>query len=133
MDRTEMDALVARYGRVDADIKALKKSNDADKELIKDYLAQQTESKWTAGGYTVQRVVSNSETMNEDKLLALMQKHRIDAELNGILKVREYVDTDALETAIYQGKLSQDILTEMKECHETKTTVSLRCTKAKEV
>ena len=132
MDAQEMDTLVARYGRVDADIKALKKSNDADKELIKNFLAEQESSKWTAGGYTVQRVVSNSETMNEGKLLALMQKYRDIAEANGIIKTMEYVDTNALETAIYQGQLSQDILTEMKDCHETKTTVSLRCVKAKE-
>ena len=132
MDKESMDALVARYGRVDADIKALKKGNDADKEVIKDYLAEQEDKKWTAGGFTVTRVESTSDTLNEIKLLALMQKHRDIADQHGIIKTMEYVDTDALESAIYSGYLSADILNEMQSCHESKTTVSLRCTKAKE-
>ena len=132
MDKESMDVLVERYGKVDAEIKALKKGNDADKEAIKDYLAEQEDNKWTAGGYTVTRVESTSDTLNEVKLLALMQKHRDIADQHGIIKTMEYVDTDALESAIYSGYLSADILNEMQSCHESKLTVSLRCTRAKE-
>ena len=110
----------------------MKKDNDADKEKIKDYLAEQEDNKWTAGGYTVTRVESTSDTLNEVKLLALMQKHRDIADQYGIIKTAEYVDTDALESAIYSGYLSADILNEMQSCHESKTTISLRCSKAKE-
>lgn len=131
MDKESMDTLVARFGKIDAEIKALKKGNDADKELIKDYLAEQAEKKWTSGGYTVTRIESTTDTLNAVKLLAVMQKHRDIADQHGIIKTMEYVDTDALESAIYNGYLSADIMNEMQSCHESKTTVSLRCTKAK--
>lgn len=127
-----LDTLVSRYGKTDAEIKALKKENDADKERIKTIMGDLGEDDWTAGGYTVKKVVSTTETMNEESLLSLMQQNKTLAELHGILKTKEYVDTDALESAIYSGKIPTEILQEMSKCKETKTVVSLRCTKAKE-
>lgn len=128
----ELDVLVARFGETDATIKALKKENDADKEQIKDMMRNLGQTDWTSGGYSVKRVVSTTESMNEDKLLSLMQNNRELAEKYGILKTREYVDANALESAIYSGQIPQDVLVRMNECKETKTTVALRCTKAKE-
>ena len=132
MNTIILDELVARYGQTDAQIKSLKKTNDADKEQIKDLLADSETQKWTAGGFTVSRVVSTTETMNEGKLLNLMRLHRDIIDNLGIIKTMEYVDTDALESAIYEGKIPNEILQAMGECKETKTTVALRCTKAKE-
>lgn len=126
------DALVARFGKTDAEIKELKKENDKDKEEIKNHLASIGEDEWTAGGYKVKRVVATSDNLNEEKVLALMQKNRdIIADL-GIIKTKEYVDASALESAIYEGKLPASLLVDMNACRETKTTVSLRCSKAKE-
>ena len=127
-----LDTIVARYGRTDAQLKEMKKCNDKDKEDIKTILAEMGKDDWTAGGYTVKRVVSTSDNLNEDKVLEVMRKHREVAELNGIIKLKEYIDPDALESAIYSGMLSEDILQEMDSCRETKTTVALRCTKVKE-
>lgn len=132
MNTADLDSLVARYGQTDAQIKALKKANDIDKEQLTTTLAKMGENKWTAGGFTVQRVESNRETLNEEKLLALMQLHKEMAELHGILKIKAYVDMDALESAIYTGKIPQDVLQELDQCRETKVVVSLRCSKAKE-
>ena len=127
-----LDILVARYGKTDAEIKALKKENDADKEQIKTLMENLGETDWTSGGYKVKRVVATTETLNEDKLLALMQKNREVLKDTGILKTKEYVDTDALENAIYVGLLPTSLLQDMDACRESKTTVSLRCSKAKE-
>ena len=132
MDNLSLDELVTRYGQTDAQIKALKKTNDTDKEQIKEILATSDTQKWSAGGFTVTRVESTTETMNESKLLVLMQQNRELAESLGIIKTKEYVDADALESAIYSGGIPKEILLEMDACRESRTTVSLRCTKAKE-
>ena len=127
-----LDILVERFGKMDAEIKELKKTNDKDKEEIKKALENLGESDWTAGGYRVKRVESTTETMNETKTLALMCLHREIAEQLGIIKTKEYVDFEALEAALYAGAIPAEIMADMDTCRETKTTISLRCTKVKE-
>ena len=130
-----IDEVVARYGKTDAEIKELKKANDADKEHIKKVLEEQGESSWTAGGYTVQRVESTKETMNESKLLPLLKfdwRDRQGERECPYIKTREYIDMDALEVAIYAGEIPVSVLKQMDSCRETTTTVALRCKKVKE-
>ena len=127
-----LDILVPRYGERDTKIKALTKEHNADKEQIKTLMENLEETDWVSGGYKVKRVVSTTETLNEDMLLMLMQRNRALIEKLGILKTKEYVDMEALEKAIYEGELPKEIITDMDACRETKTTVALRCTKAKE-
>lgn len=127
-----LNQLIPVYGERDATIKALTKENNADKEKIKTLMENLDVADWAAGGYKVKRVVSTTETLNEDMLLTLMQRNRTLIEKLGILKTKEYVDMEALEKAIYEGELPKEILTDMDACRETKTTVALRCSKAKE-
>ena len=135
METNQFDELVARYGKTDAEIKALKKTNDADKETIKEYLADTESGKWTSGGYTVQRIESTTETMNEEKLLSVIKNYWATTHGSqecAFIKTREYIDMEALESAIYANELPNELLLEMNACRESKTTVALRCTKAKE-
>ena len=128
----ELDTLVARYGKTDAEIKALTKENNADKEQIKKLMEELGETDWVSGGYKVKRVVATSETINEEKLLHILQNNRELLANTGVLKMKEYVDMEALEAAIYEELLPLSLLTEMDNCRESKTTVQLRCSKAKE-
>jgi len=130
----KLDELVAEYGKKDADIKTLKKITDAEKEQIKDLLVESNVDSWTSGGYTVQRVVSNRETLNEDKLLPIL-KEDWSATHGSMecpyIRTVECIDMNALETAIYEGTISQDVLLKMNGCKETTTVVALKCKKAK--
>ena len=135
MENITLDDLVARYGKTDAEMKALKKVNDADKELIKNMLAESDNNKHTAGGYTVQRVVSTRESLNEDKLIPLLEGAWYSENGNTdcpYIKMVKCIDMNALEAAIYKGDLSADMLQRMNECKITQEVVTLRCTKAKE-
>lgn len=130
----KLDELVAEYGKRDAEIKTLKKITDAEKEQIKELLVQEKEDSWTSGGYTVQRVVSERETLNEERLLPILKDDWI--KLHGsmecpYIKTKEYVDMDALETALYEGTIPQSTLAEMEKCREVTTVVALKCKKAK--
>ena len=127
-----LDTLVARYGKTDAQIKELTKWNNRDKEDIKTIMGKMGSDEWISGGYKVKRVISSTETLNEDKLLTLMQHNRELLENTGIIKTKEYVDTEALEEAIYNSLIPVSLIKEMDSCKETKLTVSLRCSKVKE-
>ena len=100
-----LDTLVERYGKADAQIKELKKGADKDKEEIKTLMENLEENKWTAGGYTVQRIESTYENLNEDKLLATLNNYRKNKDtsgiiVNGIIRTKEYIDLDALEPLV---------------------------------
>lgn len=131
MTLNELDELVAQYGARDEQIKSLKKVNDADKEILKEGLFNLNTAKWTSGGFTVQRIEATTETLNEAKVLKLLNDHRELANDLGLIKTMEYVDFEALESAIYQGVIPTDIVVDLDGCRESKTTVSLKCTKAK--
>ena len=74
--------------------------------------------------------VTLSERVNEDfveeKLIEYLKERGIS---DGIIKTREYVDFDALESAIYHEKISGDNLKEMDSCKEKKVTQVLRISK----
>jgi len=131
MELNKLDDLVAQYGARDEQIKSLKKVNDVDKEVIKDELLNLNTAKWTSGGFTVQRVESTTETLNEAKVLSVLEEHKELATDLGLVKTREYVDFEALESAIYQGIIPTEIISGLDSCRESKTVVSLKCTKAK--
>lgn len=67
-----------------------------------------------------------TETFIEDKLIEFLKSHNV---ANDIVKTKEYVDYDALESAIYHEKISEDVLKDMASCKETKVTEVLRINK----
>ena len=64
-----------------------------------------------------------SEDFIEDKLITFLKDRNLS---DGIVKTKEYVDFDALESAIYHEKISGDNLKDMAECKEVKVTQVLR-------
>ena len=130
----DIDVLIKRYGDMDIQLKELKNQHDKDKESLKTELEWRDEKDWTANGYTVQRIVSERETLDEEKLLPILKDNWV--KLHGsmecpYIKTKEYIDMDALESAIYEAKLSPDVLKEMDTCRQTTTVVTLKCKKAK--
>lgn len=64
-----------------------------------------------------------SEDFIEDKLIAFLKERGL---AKNIIKTKEYVDFDALESAIYHEEISGDNLKDMAECKERKITQVLR-------
>lgn len=122
--------LIPKYGDdknvLDEYTKICKSENDE----IKSIMSEEGVDSMTAGGYKVTYSVSTRQTMNEDKLLALLQD-KVSAE-SGIIKTKKYVDMDMLEKAIYNGAIPKEVLIEMDNCREKKEVVTLRISKAKE-
>ena len=122
--------LIPNYGSHKSTLDEYTKICKAENEEIKRIMSEEGLDSMTTGGYKVTYSTTARNTMNEDKLLALLQD-KVSAE-SGIIKTKQYVDMDALENAIYNGSIPKEVLIEMDNCREKKEVVTLRITKAKE-
>ena len=67
-----------------------------------------------------------SEDFIEDKLIEFLKTRNLATD---IVKTKEYVDFDALESAIYHERIAGDDLKDMSSCKEKKVTQVLRIKK----
>lgn len=122
-----LDELIPQYAQNKAEMDSYKKICDSENAQIKALMAELDDPVYEAGGYKATYSIQERESMNEDILLDIA--HHFG--LSEIVKTKEYIDFDALEKAIYDGKISDDILLEMNKAKEVKEVVTLRVTKIK--
>lgn len=128
MSITDLDSLIPRYAANKAEMDDYKKICDKENAEIKAIMRDLAVHHYEAGGYKASYSVQQRESMNENMLLEIAHLFGIPE----IVKTKEYIDFDALEKAIYDGKISDDILLEMDKAKEVKQVVTLRVTKVKE-
>ena len=124
----DLKELVLLYAHTKAEMDDYKKLCDKHNKEIKKLMSEQNLNKFEADEYTANYQVQKRETMNEDMLLQIAHSYN----LNNIIKTKEYIDFDELESAIYKGDISPDILAEMNKAREIKEVEVLKITKAKE-
>lgn len=124
-----LDTLIPQYAENKSMLDDYKKICDDENKQIKELMS---EGKYSAGGYVATKSIYYKESINEDKLLEVLNRDREMAILNGIIRVKEYVDMDSLEKAIYNGNVSKETLLEIDKCREKKEVVTLRVAKEKE-
>lgn len=127
-EETNLDTLIPQYAENKNMLDDYKKICDEENKQIKELMTDDT---YEAGGYKATRSVQTRESMNEDKLLDVLQQYGVAYNEN-IIRTKEYVDMDALENAIYKGKIDKDILLEIDKCRDKKEVVTLRVSKIKE-
>ena len=134
MPLNELDTLIPRYAQNKAELEGYKKICDTENAQIKAIMKEYALQHFETAGYKATYSVSTRETMDEEGLVSLFTSVpgfvKI-AEEYGIVKQKPYVDFDALEHAIYNGKFSTDMLMELNEKKETKEVVTLKVTKIK--
>ena len=122
-----LDELIPMYAQNKAEFDNYKKICEGQNAYIKRQLEELGEDEYTAGGYVVKRTVSTRESKNEERLLEMMKKHKIP----GVIKTKEYVDMDALESYLYSSILFDDVAADLDSCREVKEVVQLRISKEK--
>lgn len=127
MRLNELDTLIPQYANNKSELDGYKKICDRENAQIKAIMKDFVITNYEAGGYKASYTVSERESMNEEMLLEIAHIHGIPE----IVKTKEYIDYDALENAIYNGRISQDVLLEMNKAKEIKEVVTLRVTKVK--
>ena len=125
--KVSLDTLIPQYAENKSMLDNYKKICDDENKQIKELME---EGSYEAGGYKATKTVTTRDSMNEDKLLDVLSKAGFKD--TAIIKTKEYVDMDELESAIYKGLIEKDILMEIDKCRESKEVVTLRISKIKE-
>ena len=123
----DLDTLIPQYAANKSELDSYKKICDKENAQIKAIMKDFVVPSYKAGGYKATYSIQERESMNEDVLLDIAHHFGISE----IVKTKEYIDFDVLEKAIYDGKISDDVLLEMNKAKEVKEVVTLRVTKIK--
>lgn len=129
-----LDELIPSYGTNNAQLSELKKVTDAQNKRIKELMAEDNLELYETGDYKATYNVSQRESYDEEKLLTTLKEmwaKRWGAQECPMIKTKEYVDIEALEDAIYVGKLTTEEIAQLKPCINQKEVVTLRVTKRK--
>ena len=123
-----LEELIPRYALNKNELDSYTKICKEENEQIKAALVAIGENEYSAGGYTVKRIVAVKESMNEAKLLEVLRQNGI----TDAIKTKEYVDMDALEAYLYNNTPDADLARQLEGCRTTSETVQLRLSKEKE-
>ena len=123
----KLAALIPQYHANKVEMESYKKICDTENAEIKSIMSDLALQHYTVGGLKAVRSIQRRETMNEERLLEIARKYGLD-----VIRTREYVDFDALEQAIYNGKVSNEAILEMDKAKEVKEVVTLTIKKVKE-
>ena len=111
---SELQEIIPRYYEMKSEMESYKKQVDEDNLKIKALMSEEGLSDETCGEYTAHYRVIVTENFDEGKLinrLKLLGKTKS-------IKMKEYVDMDILEDAIYNGEINAS---DLKDCKITKT------------
>ena len=122
-----LDELIPEYAANKLELDSYKKICDDENAEIKRLMEESEISKYSAGGYVATKVVSTRETVDEEKLLAMMRKYGITE----AIKTREYVDMDVLEKYLYNHEITPDFADDFYKCRDVKEVVTLQVKKEK--
>lgn len=86
--------------------KELKSKNSFIKSKLAEWNKQVYETEKSKATITYQNRVS----MNEEKVIEILKENCKKKDLTSVIKTKEYVDYDALESLIYNGGISADKL-----------------------
>lgn len=122
-----LDDLIEQYAINKSELASYEKLCKEENAQIKDIMVEASLSDYTAKNWKISYVVQKRETMNEARLLEIAHLYGIPE----IVKTKEYIDFDALENAIYNNLIPQDVILEMDKAKEIKEVVTLRLAKVK--
>ena len=116
--------LIPKYAMNKNEMDSYKKLVDKDNLQIKDLMKQASLNEFIVSDFRAARTVAYRKNINEEAMIEKIKALGI----RGIVKKREYIDTDALENAMYHGKVNPE---KLADCIETKEVVTLKITRVK--
>ena len=122
---SKLDDLIPLYYEHNELVKKHKKVADEANKKIKKIMAEQGITEFATHGLVAKISVSERVDLMEDVLIEKIKELGI----KGIIKTREYIDMDALETALYNGLINPAMLA---QAQIKKEVVTLRIRQEKE-
>lgn len=118
--------LVNTFGDNNEKVKELKKICESKNQEIKAIMAEEKLDYFNTDVFSASYVVKQTTKVNEEKLLYLLQQLDGDNFRKlGIIKSKEYIDSDALESAIYNQLIGTDMMVKIQECSTVVETPTL--------
>lgn len=127
-DALTLEQLIPLYGQENEKLKTLDKEVKEYNGNIKKLMKAAGTKEICSEGWKASLSEANRETMNEERLLEIAHNHNLDK----IIKTKEYIDYDALESEIYNFRIPEEVLLEIGSCKEVKVVETLRVTQLKE-
>lgn len=125
-----LEASIGIYGRDKLQESQLKKSNEGLNEKIKLALSTLGMTSFISGGYKVTKSTTTKDEFDEDALISAIKSMGLSPrDRKKIIKKKEYVDYDELESAIYNGVIKAEDLT---DCQTSREVIQLRVKQLKE-
>ena len=125
--RTDIDDIVEKYGELKDKESELKKEIKPLNEEIKKVMIQNNLDSYKGKNYTAKIIERQNEDFNEDKAIEILKKKLSKEDLKSVILTKEYIDDDALENLIYEGKFAAQ---ELESCKIVKKpTITLRINK----
>lgn len=121
----KLQELIQHYQLNKSKMDSYKKIVDKDNNEIKMIMRESQLSEFIVGDIKATCSISEREDFIEEALIEKLKEMKVD----GVIKMKEYIDMDALENAIYNGELNA---AELASCQTKKEVVTLRVTKIKE-
>ncbi len=121
----KLQELIQHYQLNKSKMDSYKKVVDKDNNEIKMIMRESQLSEFIVGDIKATCSISEREDFIEEALIEKLKEMKVD----GVIKMKEYIDMDALENAIYNGELNA---AELASCQTKKEVVTLRVTKIKE-
>ncbi len=132
--RSELYLMINDFGDKNETAKSLNKVLDAKKAEIKKLMGDYDIDTLKTDTYKATYSVIENDSLNEDKLLSCLLTVPAWVKLatdNNLVKTVHQVDFDALENAIYNGKIPKDKLLELDTMKESRPVVKLLVSKLK--
>lgn len=127
VDERTLDELIKSYYLNKAELDGYDKICKEENAKIKSKMDKIKQDTYAVDDLTAKITIQRRESFNEAKLLEVVKKHDIDC-----IRIKEYVDMDALESVIFSGAISKEALLELNSCKEVKEVQTLKITKKKE-
>lgn len=123
-----LEQLIDAYALNKNELDSYKKICDAENAEIKALMTELELDKASTEDYTATLSIQHRETMDEDKLLEVL---RNAGYADIVIRTKEYVDMDLLESAIYHDMIDKETLFAMQRCKEVKEVQTLKISKRK--
>ena len=119
-----INEMIDSYGEQKKIFDPMKKSMENQSNTIKAIMQENNTNCIETENFKATVTERITEGFDENKLISVISSIDPDSKLD-ILKVKQYVDMDALEDAIYRGAITDENLLKIGECKTTKTSYAL--------
>ena len=126
----ELSEVIEHYGINKKVLDDYKKICDADNKAVKEMMADANLKNYDSENYIAKITEVDKSYIDETKLIGVIHANNLPNSL-GIIKTKEYIDEDALESAIYNNLISDEVLSQIADCKVPKTEIRLNIKKKK--